>query len=466
MTGSTPGDVQLLRAIRYELARYVGPVAAEGKAATTMRMVDDALAHIIMRRERGDDWQADDNAALQDLLAEDAVKPQAADTLAEGNRLMAALEHRLSGAQDGAEPMLLGLNRLHRRATERAQAFARADFDAYAAQRETLEDKVTADRFQAYLRRRFPGRDALVTDFRELSGGFSKTTFMVEVAGLEAEPCSIVVKRDMAASATRTSAVDEFPLLRGLFDAGILVPEPLWTETDPEQLGYPFLVMRRVAGNTAGTLFGLSEDCTEQVVRDLAAQLGKLHGLDPRAIDLGPAFAHIADPHAEMLAEVERWRSLWLETRQAPDPLLAGAMRWLETHVPPLPERLSIVHGDPGFQNQLCAGGHLTALIDWEFTHAGDPIENLSFLRPFIEQRLPWAEFMAIYQAHGGGAYDDELGAYYRVWHGVRFTVCTLLANRAFCTDENPELRMGHCGIVAYQPIVVECGAMVDHLLT
>lgn len=461
-----PDEVQLYRSLRYELSRYVVPVAGEGKAGTVLRMVDDALAHLIHRREAGAAVLAADNAVLAGLAGE-AVGAGSTDAGVRNGELLAAVETAVEQAPDAAsaEALLIGLNRYHREAAARAQAFSRADFEAYAARREAIEKRVTGADFEAYLRRRFPDRHAVVTDFRELSGGFSKTTFLAAVEGLEDGPCELVVKRDMAASATRTSAVDEFPLLRGLFEAGIAVPEPLWTETDADQLGYPFLVMRRVAGVPAGTLFGLSDDCTDETVREMAAQLGRLHALDPRTMDLGPAFENLGDPRAEMLAEVARWRGLWLETRLGPDPLLAGAMRWLETTIPRLPERLSIVHGDPGFQNQLAHEGHLTALIDWEFTHAGDPIENLSFLKPFIEQRLPWAEFMAIYRTHGGGDYDDELGVYYRVWHGVRFTVCTLLAMRAFATGENPELRMGHCGIIAYEPIVTECGAMVDHKL-
>ena len=38
-----------------------------------------------------------------------------------------------------------------------------------------------------------------------------------------------------------------------------------------------------------------------------------------------------------------------------------------------------IVHGDFGPQNVLIAGDNISALLDWEFAHAGQPVEDLAW---------------------------------------------------------------------------------------
>ncbi len=53
-----------------------------------------------------------------------------------------------------------------------------------------------------------------------------------------------------------------------------------------------------------------------------------------------------------------------------------------------------IVHGDFGPQNVLIEGNEITALLDWEFAHIGQPVEDLA-----------WAEW--IVRMHHPNAVDD-----------------------------------------------------------
>ena len=39
--------------------------------------------------------------------------------------------------------------------------------------------------------------------------------------------------------------------------------------------------------------------------------------------------------------------------------------------------RPRVLWGDPGAHNMLVADGHVSALLDWELTHVGDPLDDL-----------------------------------------------------------------------------------------
>ena len=52
--------------------------------------------------------------------------------------------------------------------------------------------------------------------------------------------------------------------------------------------------------------------------------------------------------------------------------------------------------------NLLMADGVVSGVLDWEIAHIGHPGEDLGYVRPVIEQMLPWDDFMAAYVQAGG----------------------------------------------------------------
>jgi len=62
----------------------------------------------------------------------------------------------------------------------------------------------------------------------------------------------------------------------------------------------------------------------------------------------------------------------------------------------------------------------MAALLDWEFCHFSDAAEDLVFARQFIEQLIPWPEFMRLYNAGGGADYTPEVARFFEVWKEVR----------------------------------------------
>ena len=77
-------------------------------------------------------------------------------------------------------------------------------------------------------------------------------------------------------------------------------------------------------------------------------------------------------------AELKVWQAMYKEAGPG-DPLIDLAMNWLTHNVPDASGKPVLVHGDAGPGNFLFADGRLTALIDWELAHAGDPMEDLAW---------------------------------------------------------------------------------------
>ena len=116
------------------------------------------------------------------------------------------------------------------------------------------------------------------------------------------------------------------------------------------------------------------------VTADYARCLARLHDLDVRVLELGPLAP--SDPAASAtLADIALWRSIH-ETRSGhwASASVPVALSWLTDHVPDTARSRSLCHGDAGPGNFLHAEGRVTAMLDWEFAHVGDPHDDLAWV--------------------------------------------------------------------------------------
>jgi len=56
------------------------------------------------------------------------------------------------------------------------------------------------------------------------------------------------------------------------------------------------------------------------------------------------------------------------------------AFDWLHQNAPDTVDRTVLCHGDAGPGNFLFEGNRVTALLDWEFSHFGDPLDDLAWI--------------------------------------------------------------------------------------
>lgn len=165
------------------------------------------------------------------------------------------------------------------------------------------------------------------------------------------------------------------------------------------------------------------ESAREAIAREFVAALARLHAIPASRIAI-PGFdpgATIADCVRQELAI---WRAMY-EEAAAGDPLIDMALGWLQAHVPDPVERPVLVHGDAGPGNFLFDKGHLTALLDWELAHPGDPMEDLAWfaMRCVMEPVPDFATRLREYGEHRGSAPDHGRIRYHRVFVSTRVVI-------------------------------------------
>ncbi|MGH9273720.1 MAG: phosphotransferase family protein [Acidimicrobiales bacterium] len=142
------------------------------------------------------------------------------------------------------------------------------------------------------------------------------------------------------------------------------------------------------------------------VAEDYGRCLGRLHQLAPDSLELGPlAVPDGADPTAH---DLDLWCSIDRTRRGDALPIAPVALRHLAGSVPSA-ARVSLCHGDAGPGNFLHEGGRVTALLDWEFAHVGDPHDDLAWVvvrNQVLRHPLDVAATFAAWRATTGAPVD------------------------------------------------------------
>ncbi len=397
---------QTLSAIRRDLGLVLQPELASSESRTKAAMMSDMLGHLVA-------WHQEQSGAAE----------QARYT-----------GHFASAHRDAAEA---------------------------PARLSALEVEVTPTRLEAFLRARVPGwSDAVVEHIDRAMAGYSKDTFLFRATRAGDDVLDAVVRRDLPFGPGENTVIDEFALLRALQGHGLPLAEPLWCEPDPRWLGQPFIVSRRMSGDNGTEAWAQDEATRLSVCGELAVILARLHTISPEVLGVAPD----RDPAAHILDYVAEWEDRWRRHKIHESPTLEQGFAWLRANVPADLDRLSIIHSDVGFHNILTEAGRITALLDWEFSHLGDPAEDLGYCRQFVEPLMPWDAFLAAYRAAGGGAYSDAGARFYEVWRGVRNAVSCSVAWNGFLNDRYPALKMGYQGVPLYRRFVLDVADKLERM--
>ncbi|MCW1383615.1 phosphotransferase [Novosphingobium sp. KCTC 2891] len=258
---------------------------------------------------------------------------------------------------------------------------------------------------------------ARVASFRRLMGGYSKATYIVtlEDGGTET---TIVVRKDSPGLPTGSSVASEFPVLGEMRGLGVPVPAPLWVEADASVFDGAFMGVSFVSGTPASHIVPTDPAIRRKWARSTAEVLGQLHastaipGGDVRV----PVAQEIDDIEARMLAR-----------ERAPHPGLVVGIGWLRANLNRLQGRPACrIHGDVGYHNMLMRDDAILAMLDWEFSRIGDPVEDLASIKPFMDQIEAWDEFYETYRGICGFTLDPVADSYFNVWREARNMVACL----------------------------------------
>ena len=162
----------------------------------------------------------------------------------------------------------------------------------------------------------------------------------------------------------------------------------------------------------------------EETARDFMVQLAALHSLDPGSLDL-PAFPAVKTVSDAVHAELDEWERVLVERGGTVDPALAFSLRWLRRNVPGYGGPPVLVQGDTGPGNFMYMGGRVTAVVDWELAHLGDPMDDIAWLSLRATQE-PFTDFptrLREYEALSGNPIDEARVHYYQVMAETKLQV-------------------------------------------
>ena len=224
----------------------------------------------------------------------------------------------------------------------------------------------------------------------------------------------LIVREDTGsgpASGTPLDLAREAAVYRALDGSDLPVPALLGVAPDGSAL-----LLERASGNAE--LKSLSESERDAILQNYLRCLGRLHLLDPRGLDLGPLVVPSSDPEHALL-DVALWQSIHDGVEPAWCTRIGSfALEWLRDNPPATATRTSLCHGDAGPLNFLHHGGVVTAMLDWEFAHVGDPLDDLAWVSVRNAMVRAGADVPAAFRAWRevtGHDLDPRRLEYYRV---------------------------------------------------
>lgn len=320
-----------------------------------------------------------------------------------------------------------------------------------------VEYALTAQDIERFFADRFPdAHPGRVAALDRLAGGYSKDTFAFRLTGKVDGVRDIILRRDLPFGPGENTVIEEFAILNAVADAGLPVARPFWCETDEGYAGRPFLLLPKLPGSAIPMDWpGASRSEKERVCCEIAGYLARLHRLD--LASLGAAVPDHRRTMQDVVRDyVRHWRSKWMRRRTHPSAILEVAYDWLEANVPAGAPRACLVHGDMSLANTLAEDNRVVAILDWEFWHLGDPIEDLSYFRWGTEPHVPWETIMSAYRAAGGEDYAPDRARFYEIWRSVRNATTTSTAWRGFLNGKYPATKAAYQGVGFYRYCLID----------
>ena len=204
--------------------------------------------------------------------------------------------------------------------------------------------------------------------------------------------------------------------------AGAPAPHVHGVSDDVSFVGGPFFVTARVDGETIPRrvlrLIESDPDLGPRLARQCGEALARIH-----AADTATAPSDLPRNARPIEAALTGVNAL-IDGLLQPSPTFALAASWLDRHRPPEPARSTLVHGDFRNGNLIVGSDGLRAVLDWEVTHLGDPMEDPGWLCQrmwrFRNDRFEVggfghrAELRAGYEA-AGGCFDEERFLWWKI---------------------------------------------------
>ncbi|WP_428629993.1 phosphotransferase family protein [Sphingopyxis sp.] len=247
------------------------------------------------------------------------------------------------------------------------------------------------------------------------------------------------------------SAEPEYAALAAVQGSAVAAPRPHYWSDDSGILGGPFLIVDKARGSTPipwGDDDGLSANARATLGAQFADALGALHAIDWQGGPLA-RFGEGLTMNNAALREVDRWEAGYRRWALRPHPMLHKLIGWLRAN-PPVAPRLSIIHGDYRLGNFLEVDGQITAILDWELVHLGDPHEDLAWTclpqyrggTALMSKLVSREDLYARHETKTGAKVDPASIHYYTLFSLLKLAVTHIAAAYAFERNGFRDMRM------------------------
>jgi aminoglycoside phosphotransferase (APT) family kinase protein len=263
----------------------------------------------------------------------------------------------------------------------------------------------------------------------------------------------------------------EFETLKALAGDAVPAPRVYFASDDASIIGAPFFFSEKVEGGTplpwGSQSQGLEGARRESLARDFVDALAALHTFNWPATPLARWGANITPDNAAQL-QIDEWESRFRRWALRPHPMAHRTLAWLRARAPRA-SRVSMVHGDYRLGNFLERDGRISAILDWELVHLGDPVEDLGWA--FLPQYrggtalvcglATESDFLSRYEARSGMKVDPDSLQFYIVFSLLKLAFTHMAAARCFEDGRFNDLRMPAMA-TQIAPVFRQIGKMLE----
>ena len=221
------------------------------------------------------------------------------------------------------------------------------------------------------------------------AGGLSRENWSFDASWTDetgAHSHRLMLMRDAAGTLLNTERAREFTVLKALAGTDVPAPKVFWMDEPGRWLGSPSVVMERMPGHCDYMVLNGSGPLETRLslARAFTSLMVALHAVDWQGHGLANS---LGLPEGKpSLHELAHWEAEYRKAKLEPHPELDYILAWLKRRAPAA-EAVVLVHGDFKPGNALVEDGRITAKLDWETAHLGDPLEDLGWVTNPVRKR-------------------------------------------------------------------------------
>lgn len=297
------------------------------------------------------------------------------------------------------------------------------------------------------------GSTVSIDDFQRKSQGFSWITYAFVARSPTGQSRKLILR--LAPENGLFAPYSVLPQVRALqlvSESAVPVPKVIGFSVDGGQIGHPFFVCEHIDGDTPApwSASSVSQAHRCDIARQFIGILGDLHQIAWQGSALAALHAERERPE---VAAIAAWRRTLARPTARYYPLLDWGGEWLERNCP-TPACRAVVHGDYRIGNFLEQDSRITAILDWELTHIGDPHEDLAWaLMPTFNAGsrkfygvVEHDDMIRQYESVSGLSVSRKSIAFYQAYALYQAAAIQMCAIHAFEVDRFNDMRMAVMG--------------------